>query len=496
MRATPVSIDLPGVNRILRRTTSSARRGPLGWIRPWAVALTLVLVAAPVGAEVDGGVRKRLAQLSEDFQSLARSVTPSVVQIYVVGYVTGGVGAPGDALLARQRSSGSGVVIDADGIIVTNHHVVAGAERVRVRLHQGETDHESILPPTGRLVEATVLGVDPETDLAVLKVPVTGLPALPFADSDEVRPGQLVFAFGSPLELENSVSMGIVSAVARQLRPEDPMIYLQTDASINPGNSGGPLVDTEGRVVGINTLIFSQSGGNEGIGFAAPSNIVRAVAQQLRVGGRVSRGEIGVHAQTLTPTLARALGLAVPHGVVLGDVRPGSPADLAGLRPLDVVRSLDGKRMENGRQLAVNVYRRRVGQSVTLTVIRAGEERSFRVPVVEREDDPARFAGLVDPDANLVLKLGVLAITVDEEVARLLPRLRIPGGVVVAASTGRPGTGMGVLLPGDVIHRVNGTDVGTLEELRDAMDALGAGDAVALHVERRGRLTLVGFELD
>ena len=208
----------------------------------------------------------------------------------------------------------------------------------------------------------------------MVKVDAKALPALTFGDSDALRPGQLVLAFGSPLGLDASVTLGIVSAVARQLTPEDPMIYIQTDAPINPGNSGGALVDTEGRLVGINTLIYSQSGGSEGIGFAAPSNIVRNVFEQIRKTGRVRRGEIGVTTQTITATLAEALSLATDAGVIVADVEEGSPGAKAGLQPGDIIVSLDGKRMENGRQFRINLYTRTIGQQVALEVER-GERR-------------------------------------------------------------------------------------------------------------------------
>ena len=198
------------------------------------------------------------------------------------------------------------------------------------------------------------MGLDRETDIAVLKVEERGLPALELGDSESLRQGQLVMAFGSPLGLENSASLGVVSAVARQLKPDDPMIYVQTDASINPGNSGGPLVDAEGRMVGLNTMILSQSGGNEGIGFAAPSHIVRSVYEQLRASGLVRRGVIGVRAQTITPSLAAGLGLVFDRGVVLSDVTPdgarggGRPA--AGRRRAGARRQADGERAPVRRQ--------------------------------------------------------------------------------------------------------------------------------------------------
>ena len=284
------------------------------------------------------------------------------------------------------------------------------------------------------MVGAQIVGTDLETDLAVLRIQETNLPFLVLGDSDGLRTGQVVMAFGSPLGLENSVTLGVVSAVARQLRPEDPMIYLQTDASINPGNSGGPLVDTDGRVVGINTLILSQSGGSEGIGFAAPSNIVRNVYEQIRATGKVRRGELGVNAQTITPSMALALGLARDWGVVFGDVTPGGPAAAAGLQVGDIIVSLDGKVMENARQFQVNLYRRAVGETVRLEVLRGASPLTFFAAVTERPTDPDRFQRLVRPGEHLIRELGILGLNLDRDVAALLPPLRRAVGVLVAST--------------------------------------------------------------
>jgi len=278
-------------------------------------------VREPQSRPVPKATALPLADLSQSLQALAAKVSPSVVQIFVTGYTAPDGedrGASGEPQL--ERSSGSGVIVDPDGYIVTNAHVVENATRIEVELPldaAAGAPGRSILKRRGRTVGGQIVAIDHETDIAVVKVEARGLPALPFGDSDDLRSGQLVLAFGSPLGLESSVSMGVVSAVARQLTPEDPMIYIQTDATINPGNSGGALVDTEGRLVGVNTLIYSQSGGSEGIGFAAPSNIVRNVFAQIRQYGRVRRGEIGVNPQTITPLLAEAMGLTFDAGVVL-----------------------------------------------------------------------------------------------------------------------------------------------------------------------------------
>ena len=452
-------------------------------------------LAAAAGADPVDRVQATdsLVALDARLETLARQVAPSVVQVVASGYTSGG-----GALLSRARSYGSGAIVDAEGWIVTNAHVVEGARALHIELlrlrEPGETG--SILRPRSRRLQARVVGADRETDLAVLKVEASGLPALPLADSEQLHQGQLVLAFGSPLGLENSASLGVVSSVARQLTPDSPMIYVQTDASINPGNSGGPLVDVEGRMVGLNTLIATQSGGHEGIGFAAPSNIVQAVYRQIREQGRVRRGQIGVQAQTITPALGDGLRLGVHSGVVLSDVRPGGPAHAAGLRAGDTIVSLDGKPMENARQLAVNLYQRALGDTVTLEIVRTGVRLSFPVTVVERPRDPDRFASLVTPERNLVSRLGVLAIELDEDLVRAAGPLRGNEGVLIAARSGGSPVADDDLRPGDVIYAVNGVSVRGLAELRSAVRRPAPGESLVFHVERNGQLLFVVVELE
>jgi serine protease Do len=471
--------------------------------RTAVLLLAALAIAAAPAADAQTRSRKpagRLGELSESFEALTARVVPSVVQVLVTGYGEVDVDADStDSLLTLQRTGGSGVVLSGDGFILTNAHVVEGARRIKVVLPataEQTKDRRSILKPRGRVMPARVVGIDRETDLAVLKVEERGLPSLPLADSDELRQGQLVFAFGSPLGLENSVTMGVLSAIGRQRQLDDPMAYLQTDAPINPGSSGGPLTDTEGRVVGINTLILSQSGGHEGIGFAVPSNIVRNVFDQIRKGGRVRRGTIGVFAQTITPLLAAGLDLGRETGVVLGDVYPGGPAEEAGLEQGDVVLALDGKPMENGRQLEVNLYGRRVGDRVTLDVIRGDARFKVQVEIAEREDDPERFADMVSREDNLIPRLGILAIEVDRKVAELLPPLRHPGGVLVAARAADAPVPDQGLIPGDIITAVNGTMIAGLSDLREAVNTLQPGSACVLQVQRGVRLMYVALEID
>jgi serine protease Do len=441
-----------------------------------------------------------LADLSTSLQELAERVNPTVVQVFVTGY-----SAPDEDSHATsgeptlERTSGSGVIVDADGYIVTNAHVVENATRLEVDLPfaaMGGAHAGSILKRRGRTVGAQIVAIDHETDIAVIKAEARGLPALPFGDSDDLRPGQIVLAFGSPLGLESSVTMGVVSAVARQLQPEDPMIYIQTDAPINPGNSGGPLVDTEGRLVGVNTLIFSQSGGNEGIGFAAPSNIVRNVFLQIRKNGRVRRGEIGVHAQTITPLMAEALGVTTEAAVVLSDVTPGGPADKAGLQPGDLIFTLDGKRMENGRQFRINVYTRGASDSVSLDVQRGDRRMTVRVPVIERQNDTTRLTDLVTPQ-NAVRELGILALELSPRILGILPRLRYQKGVVVAGvGTETPFSHQGRLQPGDVIYALNGKPIESVEQLKAALDAITPNAPAVIQLERESVLMYLAFRLE
>jgi serine protease Do len=431
-----------------------------------------------------------ITQLSEGAQALARQVRAAVVQVKVRR--VRGVRNPGsgDAQLSKERGSGSGFFVDEAGYIVTNAHVVSGASTVQVQRASPPPPapgEGSILRPRGALLDAEVVGIDTETDVAVLKVDGSNYPTLSFGDSDRLQRGQMVFAFGGPRGLENSMSMGVISATARQLRPGDPMIYVQTDAPINPGSSGGPLVDESGQVIGMNTLNVSQSGGSEGLGFAGPSNIVEAVYEQIREHGRVRRGVIGVNAQTITPELARALDLNRSYRVLLGDVFPGSPAERAGLRPGDVITHLNGEPMHNGRELDVNLYPK-YGSLVRLGVVRGDSTFEADVRVVRRRNNETRFTEMADPEQHLVGKLGILALPLTDEVAKHIASLRLPSGVVVATSS-RPPTPWGDRLrPGDVIYTLGGRRVENLNQLRSMLDSKDPGTRLLAHVLRNGEM--------
>jgi len=435
-----------------------------------------------------------LAEISKSFESLAAQVGSSTVQVLATGLAVDPDATSGDGVVERRRSSGSGVILDAAGYVMTNHHVVQGARRVQVVL-ASRPQGGSIVRPRGKTLDAMVVGVDEETDLALLKVGGVTLSPLPLGDSDALRPGQLVFAFGSPLGLDNTVTMGVVSAVGRQLEADDPMVHIQTDAPTNPGSSGGPLVDASGKVVGINTLILSQGGGNEGLGFAAPSNIVRSVYEQLKTHGRVRRGTVGALVQSITPVLADALDLPQESGALVADVDADGPGAKGGLRIGDIVVALDGKPIENGRQLEVNLYRRAAGEVARLDVLRGRETLRLSVEVDERGDDPMRFAALVTREDHLVARLGVLAISLDDRLRRELGLEAGDAGALVAARAGEEAVEYGIQ-PGDLIVAVNRTRVTSLEALRKAVTALAPRAACALQVLRQGQYLFLAFEFE
>ncbi|HVO97797.1 MAG TPA: trypsin-like peptidase domain-containing protein [Bryobacteraceae bacterium] len=449
----------------------------------------LILVSAPAFPQIRGTAS--LGDLSASLESLVARVRPSVVQIFSTTYAAAeeGEGTSAASLLSKQLSTGSGVILSEDGLILTNNHVVHNAMKIEVKLHN---------PSRGRMAEAAlpakVIGVDREADLAVIKIDKAGLPKLILGDSSKLRQGQLVLALGNPLGLEGSVSMGIVSSTARQLKQDDPMTYVQTDAPINPGNSGGPLVDSEGHVVGINTFILSQSGGSEGIGFAVPSNVARSSFDQIMKDGHVHRGQIGIVAQTITPSLAKGLSLPQDFGVIAADVTPDGPAAKAGMKPGDILVTLGGKEMDSARELNTLLYQEPLSAVVDVTVKRDSKMLSFSIPVIDREDDPQRFADMVNPEKNLIRRLGILAIEITEELFDMLPELRHEYGIVVAArASDSPGS---VLEPGDVIYELNKTPVVSIAAMRSVLDQMKPGAPAVLQIQRGSKLRYVVIDLE
>jgi len=465
-----------------------------------AVAISIVaLTQSGLACAQTAGPQNPLAQLSGSIRKLANRVSPAVVEVLVSGYAA--VDAGKDQVVnevSRQSSSGSGVIVDRAGYIMTSAHVVQAAVKITVLIPAaaptGSRDSAAMARTPG--VEARLVGVDRESDLALIRVDQGGLPSLEFADSDRVRQGDLVFAIGSPLGLRNSVSMGVVSAAARAVSDDNPILYIQTDASINPGNSGGALVDTHGLLIGLNTFIVSRSGGNEGIGFAIPSNVVRNVYEQLKSKGRVSRGSAGLFVQDISPVLAKGLGLPLQRGVVVADVDPDGPADRAGLKRRDIILSFNTHEIETARQFDDDVYLRKGGEKISL-VIQRGDNR-LTVPVEVREQaapwDP--LAALASPEKNLVPRLGILCIEIDKDVAQLMPDLRRSYGLIVAAKAPERQTQFVDLQPGDIIHSVNNTPIAQLSTFQAIIEKFQRGDPVVLQIERDGRFQYLAFEIE
>jgi len=286
-----------------------------------------------------------------------------------------------------------------------------------------------------------------------------------------------------------------VSAAARQRDPDSPMVFVQTDAPINPGSSGGPLVNVDGELVGINTFILSEGGGNEGLGFAIPSAVVAFAYPQLRHYGHVHRGVTGVAVQAITPILAAGLKLPLDAGVIVSDVAPGSPADAAGLKVMDIITGIDGGPADNLPTIGTRLFMRRGGERIKLAVLRGSQRLSFDLPVVETPHEFDRLADLANPEKSLVAKLGILGMDIDPKIAETLPGLRMSSGVIVVARAANTNVDSG-LTGGDVIHAINGVPVERIAALRSMLDHLAGNSPVVLQIERDGRLEFVSFQLD
>jgi serine protease Do len=437
-----------------------------------------------------------LQQFDAELTQLTAKVSPAVVQIVVSGYAPAAARDPGvTPILARQQSIGSGVILDASGYIITNAHVVKGAERIQVVITKTTSDSRSALPasPEQSVLPAKVLGITEYFDLALLKVEASGLPVLPFADFRAVTQGQLVVAVGSPEGLENSATMGIISSVARQADPASPVVYVQTDAPINPGNSGGALVDVKGNLLGINTFILTQGGGSEGLGFALPAPVVNMVYHSLREKGHVDRRTIGLGIQQITPTMAQALGLARVSGLIVCDVMPDGPAEAAGVKIGDVIIEADDRSLTTPPQLDGTIYSSDLEEPLDIIVLRGHSRTRLRVNIME-EQQHSDFADEAGVQSGIVKQLGIMAATVTPEFVKKAVDLRIPSGVFVIARTADPTEAD--LQSGDIIHAVNNAPVNDLETLRSKFADFKHGDAVVLQIERQGGLQFATFEVD
>ena len=435
----------------------------------------------------------------KNFVEIAKSVKPAVVNIAASRSGKAGDsphGSPledpffrkffGDELFKRdaphrepkERGQGSGVIVEANGLIITNNHVVNKADEIRVFLSDK------------REFKGKLIGTDAKTDIAIVKIEATGLATIPWADSDQLEVGEYVLAVGSPFGLTQTVTMGIVSAVGRaSMGIAEYEDFIQTDAAINPGNSGGALVNVRGELVGINTAIFSQSGGSMGIGFAVPSNLSRAVMDQLVRTGKVVRGWLGVAIQDLTPELATQFGITDTKGVLVSDVMADSPAKKAGFERADVIVDYDGKPMDSPTHLRNAVAQTPIGKKVSVKLIRDKKPKMIEVTIVEQPKSLGQPGAPENRES--VVPTGVLSdLEVRELNEELASRYGLKaterGVVVVGVKSGSSAEEMGVR-EGDVILEINRKSVGSLRSYEQAASGLPKDHAVLLLLKRKGQ---------
>ena len=440
-----------------------------------------------------------LRELDSSLEAVVAKVSPAVVQIMVTGYgPMEDQGHHNTAVIVREHAIGSGVIVDSDGYITTNAHVVEGAQRIRVILPPPPT--ESPLEPqpirAAQILDAKLVGTHKSSDLALLKVQASHLPTLALGSERRVRQGELVLAIGSPEGLRDSVTMGVVSSVARQPDPDDPMVYIQTDAAMNPGNSGGPLVDVDGNVVGINTLMLSAGGGSEGLGFAIPAAIVNFDYWNLRNYGHVQRVAIGAKGQNITPTLAEGLGLARSWGTIISDTAPGGMAEAAGLRVEDIVLAIDGHPILGLPDFNAALYLHPADQVLQIDVLRGVSRMSFNIPVKVYHDKLDELTELPDLQKTLLRELSVFVTDLDGTVRSALASARSESGIVVLAQVAGSRTVDAGLKTGDIIREIDRTPLQTVTQLQAIVRALKPGDPVVLQVERNGKLQYLAFEMD
>jgi serine protease Do len=433
------------------------------------------------------------------FVEIAKAVKPTVVNIYATksGRSDGSGANPmddpffrkffGDEFFKRfehqqpkerkERGLGSGVIVDSNGLIVTNNHVVGKADEIRVTLSDK------------REFKAKLIGTDPKTDIAVVRIEATGLPAVTWADSDKLEVGEFVLAVGNPFGLTQTVTLGIVSALGRAAGIAEYEDFIQTDAAINPGNSGGALVNVRGELVGINTAIFSQSGGNMGIGFAVPSNMAQSIMTQLVQNGKVVRGWLGVSIQELTPELASQFGISETKGVLVSDVMDDSPAKKAGFERADVIVEYDGKSMDSPTHLRNAVAQTPVGKKVAVKIIRDKKPKTIELLIAEQ---PKNMTPSGEEDSGeSASPTGVLSsLEVRELNEELAGRYGLKSGergvVVVRVKPGSTAEELGVR-EGDIVLEVNRQAVSSLKSYEKVASKLPKDQAVLLLLKRQGR---------
>jgi serine protease Do len=425
-----------------------------------------------------------LAALDAEYTRLVSAVVPSVVSITTSKSVrTGYVIDPYEFFFHRrlrgipqeqkQTALGSGVIVSREGHILTNNHVVADMETIEVQLSDG------------RAARAQVIGSDEKIDLAVLKIKLDRLKPLPIGDSDGVQVGQLAFAVGNPLGLQESVTRGIISA-ERRGGQDGELEYFQTDAAINPGNSGGPLINGRGEIIGINTWIASQTGGSQGLGFAVPSNLARRAMESILKHGRVVRGYLGVVIQPLTPELAQQFGVEEAGGALVTEVTPDSPAQRAGIRRGDVIKKFNGRAIRTIQELRGRVAEIEVGTKFSIVVLRGKQEVALTAEIAEQPAGAAAAPPSAAPDAtgqatgqNALAGLRVSEIP-DGAYAQL--PANIQGVIVAAIEPGAPAAR--VLQPGDVIEEINRQPVASVADFQKIAQAIPAGDRLMLFICR------------
>jgi serine protease Do len=436
-----------------------------------------------------------LQRLDEEYTKVANAVVPSVVSITTTKTVSRRMPVdPLELFFGRRFSDespqqkvtslGSGVIVSKEGHIVTNNHVLNGTDDVTVQLSDG------------RQSKAKIVGTDGQIDLAMLKIDLENLTPLPIGDSDKVRVGQIVMAIGNPFGLDESVSQGIISAKDRRAMNDSQVEFFQTDTAINPGNSGGPLVNIRGEVIGINTAIYSESGGNQGIGFAIPSNVVRAAMNSIISKGRVIRGYLGVGIQPVTPDIAEQFKLNSARGALVTDVTPGSPAEKAGIIRGDVIRKVNGYEVKDTVALVNRIAESDIGSNLTIDLVRDGESKTVMAQVIEQPADLAarlnRNQNAPDPSPN-----SQNAVFAGIEVKNLTPQLRsqanVPAsvnGVIVTRVD--PSSGVAQeLRPGDVIEQINRQPVANVDEFQSLISRLDPDRPVMVGMARNRQRSFV-----
>ena len=387
--------------------------------------------------------------------------------------------APPEGQQPDAQSLGSGFIIAADGYVLTNNHVVADADEIIVRL------------PDRSELEATLVGADPRTDVALLKIEATGLPTVRLGDSSALKVGEWVLAIGSPFGFDHTVTAGIVSATGRNLPSESYVPFIQTDVAINPGNSGGPLFNLQGEVIGINSQIFTRSGGFMGLSFAIPIDVAMDVADQLRTEGKVSRGWLGVAIQEVDRDLAESFGLERPAGALVAQVMDGGPAAKGGLRVGDVILSVDGHTIDMSADLPHLIGAIKPNTKAKLEIVRDGERETLTVQIGALPDEGEEAAAA---ERNAEKSNNRLGVKVSELTAEQKRSLDLPGGVVITEVSSGPAAMIG-LRPGDVITHLNNQAIDSVSTFARVAEQLPTNRSVSMRVLRQGRASFITFKL-